>query len=109
MKEDSIIEKTSYKVTPQVNQECVVEFDQNYIGVFSSIVVYNDSKSNESVLVKVEFDHSSLVSKEWTITNDKFAELSSVKLDALSVELGDGAFTITQRTETKLRITAKIG
>ena len=57
MNEDSIIEKTSYKVTPQVIQECVVEFDQSYIEVFSSIVVYNDSKSSESVLVKVEFDH----------------------------------------------------
>ena len=52
MNEDSITEKANYKVTPLVNQECVVEFDQSYIDVFSSIVVYNDSKSNESLLVK---------------------------------------------------------
>ena len=50
MNEDSIIEKINYKVTPQVFQECVIEFDQSCIDVFSSIVVYNDSKSQENIL-----------------------------------------------------------
>ena len=48
MIEKSISEKIKIKVTPQVTQESVIEFDQHNLDIFSSIVVYKDTESNDS-------------------------------------------------------------
>ena len=107
MSEKSISDKIKIKVTPQVTQESVIEFDQHNLDIFSSIVVYKDTESNDSFLIKAEFDHSVLEDKEWRLSNDDFEESSSIKLDNLKVEIGQAAHNITQRTETKLQISAR--
>ena len=58
-------------------------------------------------MIKAEFDHSVLEDKEWRLSNDDFKESSSIKLDNLKVEIGQAAHNITQRTETKLQISAR--
>jgi very-short-patch-repair endonuclease len=102
-------EITNLKVTPTVTQDCVIEFDQNHIDIFSSIVVFNDSKSEESLIVCAEFEHSGLTDKTWNIPSDQFGESHSFKLTDLSVPISNSLHSNTERIETKGTFRASLG
>ena len=109
MSEEKTKEGSSVRIAAQVARECIIEHGESKLDLFSSIIVHNDTESEVPIHIRADFGHSALASKVWTISGLDFAELGSVKLEDLDIEIRRSAFEITQRIEIILRITGSIG